>query len=148
MVEFLRSLPQGLFWYPLVAFLVFSFGRAIWSVRWTARRSRSASDAPADQLGSVVNLVHRARTDDLAEMEVQRRCLGLLLQLHGYGGYSVDNCRSFLSGVTDRELAEALTRHLRRVDRTASGPGERDGVLSAEAGTFLRWIERDTEATG
>lgn len=145
MIEMLRSLPQGIFWYPFIGFLLFSIGRALWSIRVAARRQRSPAGSDTDHLGSLAALVGRAVTDQFAEQELQRRCIGLFLQLHGYGGYSVENCRNYLRGTPPVEVGIAVTRHLERLEQQTPERGAARGVLSYETETMLDWIEKMTE---
>ena len=145
MIEFIRSLPQGMFWYPFLGFLVFSLVRAIWSVREGVRRRRPPADG-LDRVDSVAALVRRAVTDQFAEQELQRRCIGMLLQLHGYGGYSVENCRSYLAGGPSPEVRSAIESHLERQDRQSPRRTTGDGVLSRETQIIITRIEALTEA--
>jgi len=145
-IDTLRSLPQGIFWYPFLGFLLFSLGRALWSVRAAAGTRRKTHLPEKDHIGALSALVGRAVTDQFAEQELQRRCIGLLLQLHGYSGYSVENCRKYLEGETPVEVGIALAKHLERLNQHAPERGTSRGVLSNETETILQWVENLTEA--
>jgi hypothetical protein len=147
MMDVIRSLPQGLFWYPLLLLLLVVMVRTVWLV--THRRSyRVKSGATgADLLKSLELLVSKANSDWYSRQDLERRCIGLLLQLNGYAGYSIDNCRSYLSAAANTEASLAIGEHL-----SESEQGQRQKHLSGDGDSrvaaVLSEIERITEAPG
>ena len=146
MISLLRSLPQGMFWYPLLLFLTFSLGRVVWSVSRQLSSGKSKTRPESGHLASLVSLVQRAQTDQFAHQELERRCVGILLQASGYTGYSVENCRSFLRATPTSPATAAVEGHLaevrigRRVSGlVSSGPTDRINHI-------LEAVERITEA--
>jgi len=111
MIDFIRSLPQGVFWYPLVLILVFALGRVVATMSRVSRRQRSA-EKRTHVPGRYAHLVALATSDAHAREELERLCVGLLLDAAGYGGYSVERCRALKIEVAGSELEQALAYHL------------------------------------
>jgi hypothetical protein len=116
MIEFVRSFPQGVFWYPLVLVLVFALGRLVVQTTRIAR-SRRTSEKSTHVPGRYAHLVAIASSDSHAREELERLCIGLLLEASGYGGYSVERCRSLMAEVPGSSLEQALAYHLGDTDR-------------------------------
>jgi hypothetical protein len=152
MIAILRSLPQGMFWYPLLAFLAFGFVRVVLSVSRQFRSPKSAPAGGSDPLISLAGLVDRAQTDNFARMELERHMIGLLLQVNGFTGYSVESCRSFVASLPANpaadEQAAAIESHLTDSQRGTISVGASGSGLSARVETILEAVERITEAPG
>ena len=146
MINLLGSLPQGILWYPLLLFLAFALGRAVWSVsRQFAPRESKTSSRP-DHLASLALLVQRAQSDRFASQELERRCIGLLLQASGYTGYSVDNCRTFLAASPTSLAVSAVENHLTEVEQGERAGGSASFRPSDRIEHILETVERITEA--
>lgn len=142
MIDLLRSLPQGVYWYPLVAALVVSAVRTL--VELAPRRPpapRTDPDAHSALLG-YATLIQRAGGDSYAEHELERLCIGMLLQASGYRGYSVDACREYMRQGAPNELVSALREHLGEAPPRLSGTG---GTLPARCELVLNEIEHQTQ---
>ncbi len=143
MIDVLRSLPQGVYWYPVVAALVIAATRTILELAPRRRTtSRQGSTARSSLLG-YATLIQRAGSDSYAEHELERLCIGMLLQASGYRGYSVDACRAYMRHGAPPELVPALREHL---------GDPKDGHTEAVGGTLptrcelvLRELEHQTE---
>ena len=132
MIDFIRSLPQGVFWYPLVHALMVGLGRLVVAM------SRVSQDRPIREKqtsppGRYVHLVALAQTDAHAQTELERLCVGLLLEAKGHGGYSVDRCHALKNEAIGSELEQALTAHLGEPKTLSTGHGNRR-VWSSSAG--------------
>ena len=146
MIDLLRSLPQGMVWYPLLLVLAFALGRVVWSVgrQFASRKLKTPSES--GHLASLISLVERAQTDQFANQELQRRCIGLLLQASGYTGYSVENCRSFLAASPTSPATAAVENHLTE-NRTGSPSGGSPSFGPTDRiKHILEAVERTTEA--
>ena len=117
MIDSLRSLPQGMLWYPLLLVLVFALGRVVLSVGRQFASRKLKTPPESGHLASLISLVQRAQTDRFADQELERRCIGLLLQASGYTGYSVENCRSFLATSPTSPATAAVESHLTGIDQ-------------------------------
>lgn len=119
MLDLIRSLPQGVFWYPLVLALAFIAGRGILALVPRREREQHFTSQTTTPLIGYAHLIRRAASDTLAQGELERVAMGLLLQAAGYRGYSVDACRGFIAREGDEELVALVESHLG--DRTLEG---------------------------
>jgi hypothetical protein len=140
--DVLASLPQGVYWYPAVAVLVVIAVRALLSLR-TGRRAASRTEAGAPSaLAGYASLVERARSDRLAASELERLCMGMLLQAVGYRGYSTDACRHYAGHGAPEHLVPVIVAHLEDAGPMATAES---GVLPARCELVLRELESITE---
>lgn len=148
MIAFIRSLPQGMLWYPTVLALAFVIGRSLWKTRRPDTRARATENVSTDNLAALTRLTTRARTDMNARRELERRCVGLLLQANGYPRYSVENCRAFLADTPDSDVTGALRAHLHDITQPANRePAQNAGNRSPKEriATILSAVEQMTE---
>jgi len=140
MMELLRSLPQGLLWYPLLLVLAVALARALWLVRLRSPRGAAPPRMP-DHFDALAHEVARARVEPTSRRDLERRLIGLLLQAHGYSGYTTDNCRAFVHAEADSPAAQAVMTHLAETQaaseplppgRSASGRGVSGPVAGGE----------------
>lgn len=133
MLDLIRALPQGLFWYPLLLFLLVLAARTLWQIRPVQSARQGTEVEESGNLGSLSRLVLRARTDSVAQQELERRSIGLLLEANDFSGYSVDNCRRFAAGSSGTQSARDLVaEHL--AELTGRGNGERSGGTARQGG--------------
>ncbi|MFP4376539.1 MAG: hypothetical protein ACLFP4_05805 [Spirochaetales bacterium] len=111
MIEFFRSLPQGVSWYPLTLVLVFMLGRL--ALRITkGSRPRRGRVRKRVRRSRYADTIAFAKSDGQTREELERLCIGLLLEANGYGPYSVDRCRLLMENAAGTELELALAYHL------------------------------------
>ncbi len=146
MIDSLRSLPQGMLWYPLLLVLAFALGRVVLSVsrRFASRKLQTPPES--GHLASLISLVQRAQSDRFADQELERRCIGLLLQARGYTGYSVENCRRFLATSPTSPAAAAVESHLTENTTGSPGGGSPSFGPTDRINHILEAVERITEA--
>lgn len=155
MLELLSALPQGLYWYPLVAGLVVITVRTLVGL-WGGRREQpEARPHASTQLAGYAHLIRRATSDSYAEAELERLCIGMVLQANGYRGYSVDACRHYTSHGAPPELAAAIEEHLGNAVRLGASrrpPGETrafaggpESTLPPRSELILRHLQTMTE---
>lgn len=138
MLDLVRSLPQGVFWYPLVLALAFIAARTVLGLVPRRREPAPAARATTTPLLGYAHLIQRAATDTFAQGELERVAMGLLLQASGYRGYSVDACRAFMAQETDDALVALIAAHL--------GDDELDGAERSRLWKrLLDEVERRTE---
>jgi hypothetical protein len=94
------------------------------------------------RLAAFTNLVSRSATDRFAESELERLCIGMLLQTAGYRGYSVDACRHYMDHGAPDHLVPALRDHLDDAPRPI---GRRTGFMPERCELIVREIELTTE---
>jgi hypothetical protein len=136
MLDFVRSLPQGLLWYPAVIVL------AVMAVRPIARLVRSSGKRRRHRSGGASRLEaydDRIRSES-TDAALERSCIGMLLVAHGYSGYSIANCRDYLSHGADETIQTALSDHLTGAPDRAAESG-----LPSRIETVLTHIETQLE---
>ncbi|MFW5741677.1 MAG: hypothetical protein ACOC2D_00250 [Spirochaetota bacterium] len=142
MADILASLPQGVYWYPAVAVLVVIAVRALLSLP-TGRRAGPRTEARAPSaLAGYASLVERARSDRLAAAELERLCMGMLLQAVGYRGYSTDACRHYAGHGAPEHLVPSIVAHLEQPGTVATTGS---GTLPERCELILRELEFITE---
>lgn len=144
MIEILRSLPQGVYWYPLVVALIIVIGRTLYELSDRSARRRTVAGPGGNELAGWITLIERAGIDSYAEAELERHLLGLILQAAGYRRYSVDACRDYVERGASPEIAAIIREHLGDVARA---PRTATGSLPARATILMNEIERMTEDT-
>lgn len=144
MAEALASLPQGVYWYPAIAVLLVIAARALLSLRGTRRRAPRSNPAAQGALAGYASLIERARSDQYAAGELERLCVGMLLQAAGYRGYSIDACRHYLEHGASERVAPAVAAH---VENERDGATAASGVLPERCELVLREIESITEVS-
>lgn len=143
MIDVLRSLPQGVYWYPVVAALVIAATRTLFELA-PRRPSTTQPAVPSrSSLLGYATLIQRAGSDSYAEHELERLCIGMLLQASGYRGYSVDACRAYMKHGAPAELITALREHLGDSGDHRTEPT--GGTLPARCELVLRELEHQTE---
>lgn len=127
MRDLVSTLPQGLYWYPLVlGLLAYAGVVTIRLLRGDGRPDR-AHRSVVSHGGGFTSLIAMARADRFSELELERLCLSYLLQANGYSGYSTAACRSFMEALSDIELVLAIQEHLGDAPRERRGePAEVD----------------------
>ena len=144
MTDFLGSLPQGVYWYPTVAALLVVAVRALLLLRASRTAStRPNANAPG-ALAGYASLVERARSDRFAASELERLCLGMLLQAAGYRGYSTDACRHYVEHGAPQHLVPVIVAHL---ENTAAAATAESGVLPERCEVILHELETITEVS-
>lgn len=111
MHSFFASLPQGLYWYPLITGLLIYAGVVLTRTSKGAKRRRRKSTI-VESGNSYTSLIARARADRFSELELERLCLSFLLQASGFSGYSTAHCRAYLQDASDVGLILAIQEHL------------------------------------
>ncbi|MBU8912852.1 MAG: hypothetical protein KOO61_02435 [Spirochaetales bacterium] len=146
MIDLLRSLPQGMLWYPLLLCLTFALGRVVWSVGRQFASRKLEPPAESDHLALLALLVQRAQSDRFANQELERCCIGLLLQASGYTGYSAASCRIFLATSPGSPAAAAVEGHLTEIEQGGRAGGSASFSPSHRIEHILEAVERITEA--
>lgn len=153
MIDVLRSLPQGVYWYPVVAALLIVATRTLLYLTPRRRATTEIGTAARSTLHGYATLIQRAGSDSYAEHELERLCIGMLLQASGYRGYSVDACRAYMKHGAPATLIAALHEHLGDPsDAPAESPCEQSSeprgtgsTLSTRCELVLRELEHQTE---
>lgn len=148
MMDAIRSLPQGLFWYPLLLILTAVVVRTILVTTGTFRRRHRKTARATDALEALQLLVNKAHADWHSRMELERRCIGLFLQASGYSGYSIDNCRRYVSRMEGMEASGIIAAHLQETEPRAPHGGDRPATRTRgleRVTAILDLIERLTE---
>ncbi|HKJ84906.1 MAG TPA: hypothetical protein VKA06_02465, partial [Spirochaetia bacterium] len=107
MIDVLRSLPQGVYWYPIVAALLIVAARTLLELAPRHTTMTEIGTPARSTLLGYATLIQRAGSDSYAEHELERLCIGMLLQASGYRGYSVDACRAYMRHGAPTELIPA-----------------------------------------
>ena len=126
MIAVLRSLPQGIFWYPAVAIMVVLTLRSVLTLRPPASDRPPRVASRGSRYSRYRSMIDRAISGDRRgrrdangrardALEFERVCVGLLLLAGGYDGYSRAACRDYIASSAGSELTEALAEHLRGV---------------------------------
>lgn len=144
MADALASLPQGVYWYPAVAALLVLALRSLLSLRNGRPASPKRPASPPDAFAAYASLVERARSDRFAATELERLCMGMLLQAAGYRGYSTDACRHYAGHGAPEHLVPIIVAHL---ENEAAAETAESGVLPERCERILREIESITEVS-
>jgi hypothetical protein len=150
MQSLLSSLPQGLYWYPVIlGLLIYA---AIVVVRSIQPQSGVRVRTPRTETGAgFTSLIARARADRFSELELERLCLSFLLQVSGFPGYSTENCRAYMHDIRDVDLILAIQEHLGDAPLTrrnpVAGADERIAPLPPRCQLFVQSLQRIVEDT-
>jgi hypothetical protein len=142
MIDAVGSLPQGLLWYPVVLVLAGLLIAVVVSLRQSKVRSQRRTPGVDSPLATTLMRVERSRSDDYAQLELERYVIGLLLQANGYRGYTVELCRHYATHGAPAELSEVLLEHLGdrpHFERSA------DGILPPRCELIVRALEEQTK---
>ena len=142
MADVLRSLPQGLYWYPVVLVLLGLLAASVVSLRGGPGEKKQGAAPKGSAFALAADLAARARTDAIARLELERRLIGLLLQAHGYRGYSVDYCRHYAEHGASPEATRLLLDHL---DDGPSASQQRAGALPQRIDELMSLLEKELQ---
>ena len=146
MIRLLASLPQGIFWYPLLLLFCIALGRVLWSVSRRPSVSHRNSGPESGHLIALKGLVARAQVDHFARLELERRVIGLLLQANGYSGYTVENCRELSATLPDSPISNSIDRHLDDSQVNRVGEWSQSADSEQRINQILEAVEHLTEA--
>ena len=142
MIDALRALPGGVFWYPAVAIMIVLAVRSVLMLRPPASERPPHVGLRGSQYARYRSMIERAtrgdRRGERDALELERVCVGLLLLAGGYDGYSRAACRDYIASSTRSELTDAVAEHLSGNPdrRIAAGSG-----LTERCERILRAVE-------
>jgi hypothetical protein len=140
-IEFFGSLPGGLVWYPVVAVLAFLMVRRVWDLRENPKRGSNTAWSENDQVARLAVLVGRAGSDTRSRAELERRCFGLLLNVHGYPKYSLESCRRLAHDLSGTDAGKLAREHVEEWDNGVVTAPEFRAGLPARVDRLLTVIE-------